>query len=419
MKQISRSASPFVVGLVVSCLFWSLSAAAALVAGGAPRAALHLPTDDAEPAGPLPAEFRADSAAAAKAAAAVTAAKYPDADTVVVDDRIHTRYEADGSETTWDDEWVKCLTEKGRRDLASVETSFSLRYGDGAIQTVEILGTNGEARTVDFAKTLKIATDNGGMSANIYDPLDKTLACAVPGLAIGETRHVITVRRTLKPRMKDTWGDLDSLEGFSPVVQTVVTVDQPAGRPLAHAFVRHPFSNTVTRAADRALAGGRTLSTWTARDVPQAFPEPDMPALWMEGQGVIFSTAKDWPTVSRWYWDICLPRLQAATPGMTNKVHELVKDLATDEEKIRALFRFVSQEVRYMGVTVEDVAPGYEPHDVGLTFENRYGVCRDKAALLVAMLRVAGFKAFPTLISVGPKMDPVAPLPYFNHAIVA
>ncbi|MCK5845240.1 MAG: DUF3857 and transglutaminase domain-containing protein, partial [Victivallales bacterium] len=62
-------------------------------------------------------------------------------------------------------------------------------------------------------------------------------------------------------------------------------------------------------------------------------------------------------------------------------------------------------------------APGYEPHDAKTTFENKYGVCRDKAALLAALLRIAGFKAYPVLIMVGPKKDPDVPNPYFNHAI--
>ena len=72
-----------------------------------------------------------------------------------------------------------------------------------------------------------------------------------------------------------------------------------------------------------------------------------------------------------------------------------------------------------MGLTLEDDAPGYEPHDVALTFENRYGVCRDKAALLVALLRLAGVEAYPVLIHAGAKMDPEIPSPYFNHAVVA
>ena len=35
---------------------------------------------------------------------------------------------------------------------------------------------------------------------------------------------------------------------------------------------------------------------------------------------------------------------------------------------IRAMFDFVSKEIRYTGVTNENTAPGYEPHDVKDTF---------------------------------------------------
>ena len=144
-----------------------------------------------------------------------------------------------------------------------------------------------------------------------------------------------------------------------------------------------------------------------------------MPSFASVAQSVLVSTAKSWEDVSRWYWNLCLPHLEATNEAISNKVAEIVKSLDGEDEKIRAIFKFVSQEIRYMGLTLEEESPGYAPHDVHVTFDNRYGVCRDKAALLVAMFRIAGIKAYPVLISVGPKMDADVPLPYFNHAIVA
>ena len=84
-----------------------------------------------------------------------------------------------------------------------------------------------------------------------------------------------------------------------------------------------------------------------------------------------------------------------------------------------ALFYYVAREIRYLGVSGESERPGFEPHDVNLTFTRRHGVCRDKAALLVSMLRLADFNAKAVLIRIGDKLDPEIPLPYFNHAIVA
>lgn len=405
-KSAKTNAAAYLVMLAAATIAFSIGAAT-------------LPRDEAGPAAEMPAEYRASAAAVYSASESVTEQKYPDADAVTIDERIHARYEADGSSVSWDDEWVKCLTEKGRRDLSSASYWLSLRYGDVTIQCVEIIDAQGNVRTVDFSKTLKEATDNDSMSANIYDPLDKNVSFRVPDIKVGEIRHVRFCRRLLKPRIKGEWADIELFEDTRPIIKTVVTVDSPAEKPLAHAALRHPLAgHEVVCSKPEALAGGRTLLRWSATNVPQAFPEPSMPSFYTQAQHLRLSTTKTWPDVSRWYWNLCKPHLDAGNEAMTNKVAELVKGLDGRMDKIRAIFRFVSQEIRYMGLTLEDTAPGYAPHDVCLTFDNRYGVCRDKAALLAEMLRIAGIPAYPVLIGVGPKLDPEVPMPYFNHAIV-
>ncbi len=112
------------------------------------------------------------------------------------------------------------------------------------------------------------------------------------------------------------------------------------------------------------------------------------------------------------------PNIEKTTPEMNEKVRELTENIDDRHEKIKTIFQFVSQKIRYLGLTYEKNSPGYEPHPVNMTFERRAGVCRDKAALLVAMLRLAGFEAYPVLIMSGPKKDPEVPHPWFNHAIV-
>ena len=353
------------------------------------------------------------------AAAAITRMDYPDADTVLLDDITRVEYAADGTFVIESDERILALTDKGRRSLRSTTLTVSRRYGTAEIVKVEIIGTNGVARPVDFRATMKETTDNSSTASNIYDPLDRKITCAVPGIQVGETRRVVTRERTTKSRMQDAFASGWLFELTRPIVHASLEVIAPSNRPLVNIKICHPLEGTLTRAPDEMLPDGRTRMRWEARNVPQAFPEPDMPPFGSVAQKLLVSTVSSWEEVSRWYWDLCLPHIEATNPAMTNKVAELVKGLTTDTEKIRALFKFVSQEIRYMGLMLEDVSPGYAPHDVHITFDNRYGVCRDKAALLVAMLRLAGFDAYPVLIHVGPKKDEDVPLPYFNHAIAA
>jgi transglutaminase-like putative cysteine protease len=364
--------------------------------------------------------FAAALAALCRAADGVTPENYPDADTVVVDSRTETVYQADGTFVKTEEDWVKALTERGRRQLSTVSVDYSLRYGRGEILLVEIIDAEGNARQVDFRGTLKEATDNSSVSDNIYDPLDKTLTCAVPGLAVGETRHVVRRSETTRSRIRDQWADIELFQSMQPVLHSSVRIDAPLSRPLRSVALRNPIGNVASSAETN---GTRIAYRWECADSPQMFPEPAMPPFWTLAQNLRVSTAGSWQEISRWYWDVSLPHLEKTNSAMTNKVAEIMFGLgegASAMDRIRAVYKFVSQEIRYMGLTLEDTSPGYTPHDVCVTFDGRYGVCRDKAALLAAMLRIAGFEAFPALINAGrAKMDPEVPSPFFNHAVAA
>ena len=347
---------------------------------------------------------------AARADEEITSAKYPDADTVLVEEREDVVYCEDGTYTNTSTKTVKILTERGRRGEGVFSLRYSRRYGTAEILSISVVGEDGSVRDIDVAATLKDATGNSSVSVNIYDPLDRILTCQVPGLKIGDTVRCRTRRTTFAPRIENVFAGSAVFEWSVPILKSVYTVKAPAARPLKSIALRHPLGNVAYE--KRTLDDGSILHEWTATNSPQAFPEPHMPSLSTEMEALHVSTAGDWREISDWYWRLSLPHMEKTTPAMTN----LVASLGGDIDRIRV---WVAENVRYMGLTLEDKSPGYAPHDIDITFENRYGVCRDKAALLAALLRMAGHEAYPVLIRVGAKMDPDVPSPYFNHAIVA
>ncbi len=342
--------------------------------------------------------------------AEVTLEKYPDADAVVVDAVEDIAYKVDGTSVATEATAIKILTEKGRREERVQQFSYSKRYSTIGVPKVEIIGTNGVRRAVDISGTMREATDNSSTAANIYDPLDRVITCTIPDLKVGETLTYSFTRTNFAARVQDQFALFTEMAWTVPILKKTVRVTSPAALPIKKEAIRHPLGNIT--ATEELLADGSMLHTWVATNSPQVFPEPDMPPLYTQVQSVRASTLASWKELSQWYWGLCLPHLAKTTPAMTNKVTELGRDM-------RKIYDFVAQEIRYMGLTMEDKSPGYAPHDVDITFDNRYGVCRDKAGLLVALLRLAGYEAYPVLIQVGEKMDSDVPTPYFNHAIVA
>ncbi len=350
-------------------------------------------------------------------AAAITPETFPNSDDVLVDDYIREEYVADGRSVTWDEEYFKVLTEKGRREAQTATMGFSLPYGTAEYILAELVKPDGTIVPIDIAKQSRVMVEPSQMKHNIYNPNHKIVKLSLPGVEIGDVIRLLARRTIVKPRVPDTFSDYRVFEYTSPIKHLVYEAIGPRELPLRNIELRDEVAGAVTYTCDDS--GAKVVHRWEVRDVPRMYREPKMPELHTVVQRLLVSTNPDWETISRWYWNLCLPHLETVTPEMKAKVAELVAGAVTRREKIERLFRFVSQEVRYMGITTETEAPGYEPHDVKTTFENRYGVCRDKGALLAAMLTEAGVPGYPVLIYNGPKKDPDVPQPYFNHAIAA
>ncbi|MGQ9663009.1 MAG: DUF3857 domain-containing protein, partial [Kiritimatiellia bacterium] len=358
-----------------------------------------------------------DRSAVLANAAAITTEVYPDAEDVILASYTRVRYNADGTSEQWDDEYIKVLTEKGKRSRRTFSLYFTLPYESDEVQLAEVIKPDGTAIPVDVKTHSRIMVDPSQMSANIYNPNQKILRLSVPELEVGDICHVISRSVVVKARVPNTWSDYTLFEYTSPIKYLVYEVIGPKELPLRKIAHRDEIPNTVDFTQEEKDNTIRYL--WVVRDVPRMFEEPNMPPLYSVVQRVLVSTVPDWREISRWYWNLCRPHLEAVTPEMKRKVAELTAGESAVTGRIERIFQFVSQQIRYMGITTEEEAPGYEPHDVKITFENRYGVCRDKAALLVAMLRLADIPAYPVLIHTGWPKDEEVPQPFFNHAIVA
>ncbi|MEA3348911.1 MAG: transglutaminase domain-containing protein, partial [Pseudomonadota bacterium] len=240
----------------------------------------------------------------------------------------------------------------------------------------------------------------------------------LPGLEVGDTIHYRLNRRQFKPVIAhQIYGSVLGQYDI-PIHSYVFTVTTPAKIRFQWLIKAEVEGCVVFRESHLPAKEPKTIRSWTFSQVPQIVPEPQMPSFRRVAMRLLYSTLPDWPAIATWYDNLVAKKL---IPGaeLKKKVNQLIDGKTGDDEKMAALFYYVARKIRYLGVSGESERPGFEPHDVNLTFERRHGVCRDKAALLVSMLRLAGFKAAAVLIRVGDKLDREIPLPYFNHAIVA
>jgi cellulose synthase operon protein C len=154
---------------------------------------------------------------------------------------------------------------------------------------------------------------------------------------------------------------------------------------------------------------------WRMADVPVRKAEQAGPGTTETGSWLDLSTLTSWRQIVDWYRDLSRPRC-VPDAAVRAKAAELTRDAKTSDDKLRALVNFVAREIRYQTTPFRNSA--YVPTPGKQVLRERYGDCKDKAALLTAMLASVGIKSHMVLLSGRSEgVAPYLPSPRFNHAI--
>jgi transglutaminase-like putative cysteine protease len=120
-------------------------------------------------------------------------------------------------------------------------------------------------------------------------------------------------------------------------------------------------------------------------------------------------------------WQALLNKGRDILPEITKqKVKDLTKDLKTTEEKTKAIYQYLQNKTRYVGIQLG--IGGWQPFDATLVDETGYGDCKALSNYAVALLKEVGVKAYYTKIMAGENAPDVVvdfPSAQSNHIIVA
>ena len=135
------------------------------------------------------------------------------------------------------------------------------------------------------------------------------------------------------------------------------------------------------------------------------------------GPGLAEPQDGTWEGIGEWYSGLERDRL-VASPDIAAKAAELTAGKTDFYDKAEAIGEFVQQKVRYF--VVEMGIGGYQTHPVEEIFRGKYGDCKDKSALLAAMLSSVGIHGAMVMVDTERGVvDPEDPSIVGNHMIAA
>ena len=199
-----------------------------------------------------------------------------------------------------------------------------------------------------------------------------------------------------------------------PILYNEVVVDSPKGSPLAVDVLNGAPTRTL-----KAEKDGREITRFVWDDPPEVPEEPLAPRLSEVLPVVVGSTFHGWNDFREWY--------RAAVQGFTEPddqvrrlAAELTKGKKTRDEKLRALFDYVADDIRYVNYVSGEWWLPNRPQEL---LARRQGDCDDKAMLLITLLRSIGIEATEVLVQTrytgmsSLLRSEKAAIPVFDHGI--
>jgi tetratricopeptide (TPR) repeat protein len=164
--------------------------------------------------------------------------------------------------------------------------------------------------------------------------------------------------------------------------------------------------------------GDEIVSIWEKKQIAGLELEEHAPSWSEQGAYIHISNFDSWESLGRWYAALIAPQFKL-DQDLDTVVSRMIDQHPNRLDRIAAIDELVLKSTRY--VALEFGVYGLKPYPVSQTFGRKFGDCKDKASLMVALLRGAGIDADLALVRtrhLGSFVEIPASVSIFDHAIV-
>lgn len=321
------------------------------------------------------------------------------------------RLEADGSNRQTYRQVVQILTPEAARVWGERTFSYSPDRERFTLNWLRVVRPNGEV--VSAKPAVLQESDVRPGDAPVY-VRQRIVRASLSGVAPGTLIDWSTTTEITRPILPGNYFSAWSTTTGAFTRRSRLVLDVPAG------YTPRIIEINLPRPREEMEAAGRHVYRWTAEDVPRP-PRPEPFAAdsgdWFAG--IRIAAPLTWDRIAAWYAGLAAGRTRL-TPALEAKLGDLVRGARTLDDSVRAVHRWVTQDIRY--VAVELGIGGFQPRAAAEVLRSGFGDCKDKTTLFLALLGGLGVRAYPVLLYAGSYRqggEPPPALEAFNHAIAA
>ncbi len=346
---------------------------------------------------------------AVEAAKIATPANVGDAKAVVLFDEYLITIDAQNHAVERERSAVRILKQQGR-DYAQCTIDYDVdeKLNYFRSWTIGADGKQFQAMESDF-------TDRGAYADASLQFTERYRIVKPPAMDPGAV-VVCETEKQLRPYMNEEDWDI---QASIPIVQEALELVLPPGGHYAESWRKYDQVKPVETEANHLRWEIRNMPALDLEDIHYAPPwgalAARMSIMW--GDTAVKGAANQWRTIGLWTEQLEQHRSDP-TPEITAEAQALTAGAPDFYTRLSNITTYIQKNVRYF-VVVRGIG-GWQAHNAGDIYRNRYGDCKDKTTLLISMLQAIGIRAhYLHVDSRRGIIDPTAPSLYGNHMIAA
>lgn len=344
---------------------------------------------------------------------------FPGSDVLVIFDSTQVDMMESGLSHNYIHRLYKVLTPDGAKSLSVIKFDYDPLSAWSEIRSVTIYHTDGSVTKIDTASVLDYPQP---ARAIYWGAREKMIE--VGRLEPGDVVDVHLYRKGFTyallenggdddryiPPMKGHFYDIVPFYSSDPVLLKVYQITIPDTKILQFEVYNGEVLPKMWRKGDKLVY------TFSKKDILPFEAETHSVSPSDVATKLLMSTSPDWKSKSTWFYGVNEDyKSFEANDAIRKKVNELLRTARDENDSVTILTHWAGDEIRYLGVTMGK-GEGYTLHSGEMNFTDRCGVCKDKAGMLITMLRAAGFEAYPAMTMAGSRIDYI-PADQFNHCV--
>lgn len=299
-------------------------------------------------------------------------------------------------------------SEQGLTSISQVEIQFSPNFENLSIHNVEIIRDGKRLNRLQHSE-LKVFQQENQLNNNIYSE-DWTALLILKDIRVGDLIEYSYTIEGANPVFGDKYFGTSMLSWSAPIDNTYFRLVAPKDSELNFKLFKSPKEiekKTLSHFDEYTLAQSKVGAIRVEDYSPSWF----VPYAYLS-----YSQYRDWQDVNMWAHE--LYQVDAKLP---KELSDIIDSLQTTNKhtSIAQSIQWMQDNIRYFGV--EMGMNSHMPSNPFETFERRYGDCKDKAVLMIAVLKYLNINAHPVLVSTDSLQavkNELASPNAFNHVIV-